>query len=296
MGIVKRNKQLPRLLCLLTFMTALTGCIKDDLDDCEQEYRFTVRAYDADNGEVTTPVNEVLLYVFDDNLQFIKEIETTIGASVSVSVPRSESIHVVGWGNLKGGNQVRPTLVAGDHKDTGLVRLNAVTRTASPHGSPDDLFHGDITINAQDMRENILLPIHRKVSSLAVTVIGLKQYAGFDDDDYRIEVHETRSAIDFYGQYCGNGALYSPAGAFHTQNGKEAYRVSAFHMLPQNSGVSIDIFHRSTLVYTATTQGNGSPIIIQEGRHTDVVIDFTGSIRITVSISPWGGNQGGIEF
>ncbi len=288
---------LSRAFFVLALAAATTGCrIWDDAALADTLLALTVQAYDADNNGANSKVDDVTLYVFDDDLRLIRQIETTVDETITISVPAGSGVHIVGWGNMKTGSQACPALAAGDHKDAGYVRLAPDTRAASPHYSPGDLFHGELTLTSADMQGHKEIPIKRKVGSMNVTVKGLKAYAGFNDADYRIMVRETCNTIDFYGACCGDKAFYYPAGAFRTVNSKEIYKVDAFNMVPEPTGVNVDIYHGSTLVYTATASNTGTPIAVQAGRLTEVEINFEGTVSVTVSLIQWDSNKGDIEF
>lgn len=281
----------------MVMAAGMTGCIKEDMGGCGRMMTFVVHAYDANGNEVTAPVEDVVLYFFNDKMRFTKEVETTVGSRVTVSVPTVGETHVVGWGNLGGGRETRHTFMEGDHRETGYLTLLPVTKAAPVYGSPDDLFYGTLTVapTASTQGEHEVA-IHPKVGGMAVTVRGLKPYAGFNDADYHIQVRETCNSLDFYGICCGDKASYLPAGTFQTVSSREEYKVPAFNLLPEPVGVNIDIYHGTKLVYTASVYNGNTPIQVLEGRLTDVVIDFTAGIRITVSILPWDANPGGKEF
>lgn len=275
------------LLCLAA-TAALAGCIREDLGGCPSVFTMTVKAYAQAQGETEltdADVRDVVLYVFDQQMRFRQQIQTSLGQNVEVTAPEGEGIHIVAWGNLCGGNQTRPMPAPGDHKNTLMVCLAPDTRaTATPCLSPDDLFLGELTIAPGQIQGQKIIPIVRKVGSMTVAVKKLKEYAGFADDDYRIEVRETFNAFDFYGAYTGNKTSYRPAGAFSGGT----YSISPFNMVPE-AGLFVDIYHGQTLIYTAlAATGTLAPIIVEQGKQTDVLIDFTGTVSVSVQTGEWG--------
>ncbi len=290
------TRGLGRLLPLLLGAALFAGCIKDDTTGCGQQYSLTVKAYDPDGGDAGAAVQDVILYLFDDTGGFLREIETSVGAEVLLDVSAG-GVDIVAWGNLKGGHEQLPVLSPGDSKSAATEQLKPDTRAASLYLSPDDLFYGQLAIPAYDnnLTGEYEIPIRRKVGSMSVTVRGLKQYAGFNDNEYRVVAGETCNAFGFDGNPCGGQASYAPAGAFKTSAGREIYVVAPFNTIPNTQQMNVSIFHAGTLVYTVGSTVDG-PITVHEGKHTEVVIDFTATVTVTVTMSPWGSVPSEKEF
>lgn len=276
-------------LCLSVAAFALGGCIREDRDDCPPEsVHFMVKAYAESGAEVTEDeVRDVILYVFDGELHFVERIETELGTLVEVRPPADGQINIIAWGNLGGGNQTVPVLLPGDNKNTALVRLLEDTRaTATPHHPCDDLFFGEVSVSDIRQEGNVLIPMHRKAGSMTVSVRKLKEYTGFADDDFSVVVRETFNSIDFDGNCIGSMASYRPSCAFATDG---VLKIPIFNMIP-GTGLSIDLYHGQDLIYTASVSG-GEPIDVIAGKLTNVLIDFTGNISVSVTVTSWGQQQ-----
>ena len=272
------------MLLFLPIAMATSGCIKEDRSHClPGTVCFTVKAYTEAQAELTqAEVGDVLLYVFDGDFRFMELIETQLGTVVEVRPPASGGIHIVAWGNLKGGNQTLPLFLTNDHKQTGKVSLLPDSRAAAPHHSPNDLFLGEITTTKEQHNSNVVIPMFRKTGSMTVTVRKLKEYAGFADNNFSVVIRETSNTFDFYGNCTGAKATYRPNATFSG----ETFNVPVFNIIPE-TGLTIDLYHGNDLVYSASSSG-GQPIDVTQGKLTNVLIDFTGSINVSVQETPWG--------
>lgn len=284
---MKFYRMLPHLLAVFAAAVLATGCIKEDTADCPDNYLLRVRAYAADQTELTaTEVCDVTLYLFDGDGCFLRQVETALGRAEYIDIPKGETIQVVAWGNLGQGGQACPVLTPGDLKAEAFVTMRADTRAAAPCLSPDDLFHGQISVSGSTSGD-IVVPITRVTGSMAVTVRKLKEWSGFADDDFSIVVRETCNSLDFEGRPAGTMASYRPSTAF---SGSE-FSAPAFNMIP-GEGLCIDIYHAGQLIYTAPAPAPaGTPIDVMAGCQTNVLIDFAGSISVSVSVKDWGQSE-----
>lgn len=287
-----------RLMFALTWVASATGCIKEDLSDCNNaSHTFTVRAYDSSGGELSqSDVQDVALYIFNSSLCFVECIDAQIGQNVQVQIPGGEDIHIVAWGNLKGGSQKCTTPSVGDHKDVCFINLLPHTRSLNYSISPDDLFRGEITVSKEKQSGEKVLPIYRETGNMTIIVRNLKTFTGFNDDNYAVEVRETHSIIDFYGNLSGDKVAYRPAGSFLTTNNREEYDVPPFNLMPEDTGIYIDIYHNGGLVTTVSQDGNGNPITVQKGKLTNVLIDLKATLNVSVSLTAWGEREMWKEF
>lgn len=296
---VRRIKDvLLRMLCLWALAFSMTGCLKEDLSDCFDSYTFKVKAYNNEGAELSRDdVSDVILYVFDSDMRFMERINTHVGESVTIKSSDNGSIHVVGWGNLGGDRQSHTTPAVGDHKDDLMVELLSDTRLRSTSFllSPDDLFHGEITVSREKQSGEKILPIYRKAGSMTITVRNLKNFTGYDDDDFSIVVRETYSQIDFYGNLTGEKAAYRPDGSFVTNGNREEYYVPPFNMMP-SAEIFIDIYHGSELIISVSSDSQGNAITVEEGLLTNVLIDLKALLNVSLTLTDWGNEQYWKEF
>lgn len=283
-----------KCLCLLTAMVGMAGCAHEDTSGCATSFSIIVKAYGENNVELSSAeVNDVILYIFDEERLFVEEIETQLGTRVEVEAPTGDEIHVIAWGNLLGGNQSRCNMFAGDHISTAYITLNAAT-SADMHCNPDDLFFGVNTAKKEDRASDVLIPMLRKTGSMNVTILKLKEATGYDDENFSLVVRETYNQFDVSGNVTGNRvAAYAQSGSFEYSQSlaQEAFLVSDFNLIPDLTGIAIDIYHGADLLHTVDAHSGNSPILVEEGKLTNVLIDLSGNVNVQMTMTPWGQRQ-----
>jgi hypothetical protein len=263
----------------------------EDLEDCNLNYNLTVRAFNKSGQELTqSDVHEVRLYIFGEDMRYLKSVDARVGESVLMEIPVDMNIiHVIGWGNL-GRNSQNTGLDVGAPISDCFVNLlkNNETRASENVLIPDDLFRGEITLTRQQQQGGeVLLPLFREVGSVTVTVRGLKEYAGFDDDDYSIVVRGMYDRINFSGHLAGGETVYSPSGSFVMNGRTEEFYVPPFNMLPA-VGISVDIYHGTQLIVSVFHQGEEELIACEKDALANVLIELKSSLEVSVSITDWG--------
>lgn len=275
---------------LLLMAMLLSGCIKENLDACDTTFRLTVKAF-ADGVELDREtIKEVSIYVFDENELFVELINAQIGEDIRVNHQEVTHFTIVAVGNGKQGGQSMPNLAVGDHLTTALIGINQ-TRSAMPiYACPDDVFLG-LVEHIANQRSNtprgIIVPIHRLMASINITIKGLKGSSQTDLAGYSIVMRKSHSHFDFYGRTSGQEIAHPPLGSFNTAG---IYFVPNFNLLPipNSKGVLLDIHHHGTLLTTVVADSQGNPINPQAGELLNLLIDFAGDINVSVVITPWG--------
>lgn len=272
------------LLLMSILWTA--GCTNESTTDCQTTYLLNVKAYASVGGtDASADVNDVILYIFDDDDLFVEEIITTVGSTVPVSVPKGESVTIVAWGNLLDGNQTRSILNVGDPLSSGCVDLIA-TRTATRLClSPGDLFHGNLTLTKDDLVGSREIPMYRKTGRMAITIKGWESY--FPDvspEDISITVSETYGSLNFRGAVQGEKVAYTPLGALNVSN---EYYVAPFNMVPADN-ITIIITAAGYAPMSVTSDSGGGIFSVVAGETTNVLLDLRVSIIVSVSMTPWG--------
>lgn len=278
------------LSCLAVMFTSFAGCIREDRDDCEQDFSFKVVAHDPENEQNYSDevVSSVTLYVFDTDLRFLNQVDAQIGETVVVKVPKGNDVNVVAWGNLNG-NEHKLQPLPGELKEELYISLMQQNSRALNYClSPDDLFIGEKRVANEDRQGEKIVDIYRAVGSMTIKLRGIKEYLGDEHEaNYSVVVRQTRSAIDFNGRYIGEKtAAYRPTGTFATYNGRSELTIPAFNMIPEEEGLYIEIYHKDGLVATFPTETIDKQIVVERGKLTNILIDFGYSIRI--SITDWG--------
>lgn len=275
--------------CVFTLLVSVTSCIKEDLSECEKVYTFTVKAFDASGSELSSAdVKDVRLFIFNGNYYFVESIDAQVGESVTVNAPDGGDIHVVCWGNLGCGLQQCSQLVPGEHKDNCRVDLLPDARALSYSISPGDLFRGEITVTRQEQNGQTSLPIYRETGSMAITVRNLQEFVGSTDEDFSIVVGETYSTIDFYGNHTNNKVAYRPTGSFVLNDHSNEYKVAAFNMIPEETGLYIDVYHGGQKIVTVSQDNSGTPILVEKGKQTNILIELRTSVSVNMMLADWG--------
>ena len=283
----KYRTSLGLLLTVLVTAFVITGCTKEDLSGCDlPEYSLQVKGYDADGKEVDAEtIKDITLYVFDKDKAFLGLREVALTESVILDYPGHEALTVVAWGNGKQGHQTMPTLKKGDPLETAFVSLIKTRTSLLPEAvSPDDLFYGTINIQANASSETSL-PMRRKTSSVVITARYLREYVGDTEGEYYYSLRKSSDKLDFYGKANGMDVSYRPAASF-TPTGDFVSLI--FNILPTDTDVKIDIFHRDVLQTTIISDNQGKPLRAVEGQLLNVLIDFRGSVSVKVEVTPWG--------
>lgn len=281
--MTNHKKQFFALLAiLLPMLWFAVGCTKEDVDNCQSDIKFTIKAYDADKLTelANSTVKDVVLYVFDRNYLFVREITAKMGSTIEIAPPDDEQFTVVALGNSGGGNETRPVYNVGDHISVGLVALKA-TRANTIYITPDDLFLGSLTIHKETLasKSERIIPLYRKTGSMNIAIRGLKQYAGVDDNNYSVVVNTVNRAFSLEGKSTPGEVSYMPKGAF---NAAGEFIVPPFNIFASSS-ITIDIYHSTQLLANVS-----STVAVNEGMTTQVRLTFKDSITIAVDILDWG--------
>lgn len=273
----------------------LGGCIREAGSECPvTAHLLIVSSYDADNKEITGSgaVREVALYVFDAKDAYVETISCKENERVRLPYAVGSRITVVGWGNSRSDLQKMPALTVGTSLEKALVMLlPAPTRAAESRSlSPDDLFFGTAALTLADdpQHPQILhsLPVKRKTSSMSIVVKGIRSWLGVSDNDFSFSVRGTFAALDFNGKPAGDPTSYDPA---VTPDKDGSFVTGIFKTFPSgDSPVSVDIYHGAERVYTVSIGQDGKALTLPEGRLVNVLVDFTGNARVSISVTEWG--------
>ena len=280
---------------LLFVPVVMSGCIREKGEDCPLSAEYLiVRSYDADNNEITGTgaVQDVVLYVFDEQNLYLETIASPENERVRLNYTEPR-ITVVAWGNSKSGHQQMPAIQRGTPLDEAEVTLlSGDTRASSGYSqSPDDLFFGtaDIQLGQATGRREVVhpVPVKRKVASMYVVVKGLREWAGTSGDDFSLEISVEYGSIDFQGRSMGRAAVYEPAVSFDA-DGNFVSRI--FNTFPSGTSVvSVGIYQGTNLIYSTSTDADGKPFTLADGRLLNVLIDLTGgSARTSFTVTEWG--------
>ncbi len=273
----------------LALIPALTGCINEDLSDCEKVVTVTLKTSDPVDG---TAIQNAILYVFNEEGEFVESRTTTVGQKQVFNFPSIGSYTFVGWCNTNDGKVTVTPLTPGKEINQGVVSLIGTTangpEVADIYLSPGDLFFGATATQSETIQEDVVVVAFRKVAAMNVTVRSLKAYAGFPDNNYSIVVGSTNTQIDFTGEYSGRNAGYFPATSLNSSN---EFIAPTFNLFPSlGQPLYIKLFHGNTIVYQTTVNSDGTPLQAIANETLNVLIDFASPMNIDVSVamSQWG--------
>jgi hypothetical protein len=206
------------------FMSALTGCIKEDMSNCPppeppppvvREEVLRVRAVDlvsgADISESGTVVN-ASLYVFDQNENFITHMNVQgaqLGDELEIPISLStraagDVLHLSAWGNIGNNIEIEGTVDYTDNLNSVFLDLATSTIDGDYAAQPGNLFFGfkTITLGQEDTRADNDKIVHtvditQKAARLHIVVRGLPAEA--DADDYYFTLGRVSDGFDFRG-------------------------------------------------------------------------------------------------
>ena len=316
------NKVIRYNLLVAAALLLFVGCLRDSFDDCPRPLRVTVRAFDADQRDITSLeyVEVAYLFVFDQDEQFIRayrlNAEQIMGRAYVPIVfepdHAPESLIFDVWGNVCDlvdftHRNAIPVARRGDKRLTlnrAAVQQAATTLSANRDValSPGDLFHGtlsapiqfgDVTVGTTEH----VVDIFRKTAQVHIITKGLREFNDNREGTYRYEVHGGVDAINYAGAFAGELVRKRPAAIFNAEGQfvtAQAFRkLATQHASPAHQGetVSVDIFFNNTLLYSANEDSDGNPFVAHLGRTLNIVIvldpDGERVLSIRTIITPW---------
>ena len=319
-NINNMNKIIRYNLFLTAALLLFVGCLKDSFDDCPRPLRITVRAFDADQRDITTQgdVERVILFVFDHNEQFFDAFDLGIDhitsrRSIEIAfeygnVP--EFLIFDAWANIcdlvsftypNDVNQRNNVSLQLNRTETlqALTTRRAERETVK---SPGDLFFGsldEVRIDFGDASVGIrdhVVNIHRKTAQVHIITRGLPA-SNNRTDDHRYEVHGGVDALHHTGEFSGNLVKKVPDTYFNAMG--HLVTSTAFRMLAsennspahQGENIVVDIFSGDALIHTADSDSDGNPFVAQLGRTLNIIIDISPDddafLDVRTVVTPW---------
>lgn len=293
--IYDMNRFLIRFALLAATFMALYGCENlyvENMDECYDGVSVTLNI-DPSVSDATLAAQtaqSAVIYVFDSEGNFLERRETQLGQIELLSHKDAGSIKVVGWVNLSGDIYDITQLDEAMIRQQGLAALKVLTGVETYH-TPTDLFYGETELqnaNPSFDVEHKDIYATRRTGQATVTVRGLKDYAGVQDNDFYIVTKATGSAMDFFGNFASHSATHVPAMSGFNKDGE--FLTGNFNLHPTaGTPMTVEIWHRTLgLIYSTTTHQTGEDIHIVNDRTTNILIDFTMGISIRIEQTLWG--------
>lgn len=285
-----RLRFIPGIFYFMLTLLLLSGCIAENTDDCYTGIPLTVK---LPTGISPEAMKDISLYVFDDKDRLLDVFSMSNTEPVTLNHPDIPMFHCVALCNTQDGTMsVNPPQKGGSCSD-GFISLKSAEPTRAEQGiftSPTDLLYGELEIenNTTSARtERQVIAVSRMTASMNITLRGLQKLTGTEDGDYSLVVRETNSRMNFDGTYGGTPASYSPPVIPATN---KDFEVSMFRLFPtvNTTGLTIEIYHKGTLLKSIHADGSGTPIIPVVDKTTNLLLNFEGSVNVEIEITSWG--------
>lgn len=285
-----RIRIIPGILYFMFTLLLLSGCIAENTDDC---FKGTPLIVELPSGILPETMKDISLYVFDDKDRLLDVFSMSGTEPVILNYPDIPMFHCVALCNTQDGTMsVNPPEKGGLRSD-GFISLKPAEPTRAEQGiftSPTDLFYGELkfennTTHAQTEKQ--VITVSRMTASMNITLRGLQRLTGTEDRDYSLVVRETNSRMNFDGTYGGTPVSYSPP---VTPAANKDFEVSMFRLFPtvNTAGLTIEIYHKGTLLKSIHADGSGNPILPVVGKTTNLLLNFEGSVNVEIEITKWG--------
>jgi hypothetical protein len=296
------SRFLIRFALLTAVFVTLQSCDKlyqENMDDCipqiEETYKgvsVTLLISPSTSGAAAAEAaaENPVIYVFDSEGNILERRETVLGRREYFTYPNEGRLTIVGTIN-DGGFDVT-AWASGMLRNEGLATLK---KDGEQYLYPSDLFYGEVSLDNESVslaEEHRELFAFRRTGMATVTVRGLQEFAGIDDDNFFIVTKNTATKMDYYGNVSDYDATYTPEGGFNLY---DEWVTGLFGtMTTENlNPMVVEIWHRDpetgaeTLIYSTTTNHDGTPIYIENDRTTNILIDFRAGISIRIEMTEW---------
>lgn len=289
---------------LAVLLLALQSCIKENLDECEEEAQLFITVVDLLSGldiTDTEEVGDVDLFIFDPAESFVDHItvpkeKLIAGDPIAIKHTDVRGLWVSAWGNLKDG-QIVPFLDGNCTLTAGSITVK--DGSDGYHLCPDDLFFGVKQVNLGQMGSRAVtiireeLPISRKNARMHLTVLGLPKEA--NEADYYFTVQGGYAGYNFKGEPVAGENQIRQTGIFNQR--REYATEDAFniiHCLEGDNNITVNLYREAgvtrapSLIASVNEDDQGVYIAPLAGQTTNVLIDLRGAdIAVQIRQTPW---------
>lgn len=289
------NKHSLLLVAALLIAGLLSSCLKENFDDCPRPFQVTIKALDADEKDITESgaVQQVILFVFDENQQIVDAFELTADQvknrqpiGITQVYPGAKNLTFSAWGNLDDKVDFSQKSSVKQIEDL-YVKLKKQGDNAQ---SPGDIFHGALQVPVEfgglELGKSHEVTITRKTVGVTITAIDVKRWNGNKDGVYTYRLRET---LDTYDKDCvlsGNVVSYFPS---VTLSDDDHLVTPLFYTFPAATGKNfeVDILCDGEVIFTAVKNNDGTPLTPLLGKTLNILIVFTGDISVQSIVTPW---------
>lgn len=276
--------------CLLLCSVAMSSCNDND-GDCNiaTQYKLTVKAVDSDQEAIK---DNVSLYVFDKDSKLTNVSKCNLDVESAIKLDPSQQYSIIAIGHSP--ETPMPVIPLGTTIDNmGIILSTDDFVGHKVAGSPGDIFHGRIELKGDwDDDRGTIIWIRRKVAALTIITRNLQEEFNTTDEDFSYVVRKTYGTLGFDGNLKGDKVAYHPTSSINPTN--HHLVAPMFYTYPSQSddGFAIDIYKGTNLLNTYDTDSDEQQMLLKEGKHTVVVIDFNnvgdnGLLDITCNLKDW---------
>lgn len=275
-------------LILLCSTTLFSSCKIDDDRKVSMQYLLTVKAIDPDTEQVQ---DNIFLYVFDQDQKLSQIIKCKPDKEFTLETPIKKDYTFIAIGYSV--DMAIPSVALGTSLDDALITLPTTTfAEINVTPSSGDLFYGRLDVTGDCRNTKDIIWIRRKVAALTIITSNLQSGLNTTDEDFNYIAGKTYGTLGFDGVYEGAKIAYHPLSHFSATT--KDFIASRFYTYPTqpNEGFCIAIYKGTTLLKTYCTDSDDESLLLKEGKHTVVWIDFdnfgnAGYMDITCQIKDW---------
>lgn len=291
------------LVVVFGLASLFSSCIKEDLDGCA---KLTLMVVNQNEEDVTPSgvASEAKLFVFDTNSKLLETRELDLDfitgrKTIELPYPDNTKLHIVAWGNLKGGQNVtEPT-----NADDLLISLKSNDELAQ---SPDSIFFGDIDVEV--MGNGVAggdkqIIIRAKTGTIEMRTVGLQYHtrtSGLRATSSTCDffINRTLSSYNYKGELIGDSVYYNPEGDWKATEWITPTPRTLYEGQEMTGSFEIN-GERTDVKEGQYKDGSIGPITIHPYQNTLVLFEWdeTGAfLGAKIRVTPWGVVDDDIEF
>lgn len=255
---------------------------------------LTVRAQTETRTDLDYLIDELKLYIFDEDRTFLGVQRGEIGSEIMLDYPSVDprKLTVICWSNTDDiEHQIMPELVVGNIYDLDQLMVSVCSHTHSG-GSKyvsnhlDDLFYA--------IKEVTLIPnvINAPVGMIITPKVARIEISAAENEGKDVHyVLRGKKQMGFNSGYIDpvpeNRMIYTQLATFNGDNTHDA-----FNILPSKRAIEIDLYYGGVFHTTITTDKNGKTFNATQGQILDIDLileDGERTIDVTITIRGWDG-------
>lgn len=304
--MIRKERKISSIMSfiLLCFVFLMNSCVHDDSTNC-CELKKHILTVTLDGSDSIASINDILLYIFDENDNFLEVRTAFINTPIEVDYPAQKKLHVVALANTQGSSLKIPAFHPGDPLSSGYVQLTTDSLSGNLiANSPSNLYFGnaqvDLSGNAVTGRSpdqyTVSILLTRKVCQMKFFLDKLHEYVGSTDTNgFSILIGQTPSVLNFDGTFTGSLAHYSIPCVYDPATG--TFSTPLFYTYPSdlNAIVYFRLYKDGKLIYEVDSS-KAPELALNSAYSASLKMDFSaikadGSVDIIFAEDWWSENQ-----